>query len=62
MQFSIGAQTQEDTAAREQPKEWHKNNKALIKAENLKGLLEYLTYEIFRHTSAIIKIRDGKIC
>ena len=39
-----------------------KNNKALIKAENLKGLLGYPTYELFGYTSAILKIGDGKIC
>ena len=29
---------------------WHKNNKALIKAGNLKGLLGYPTYKLFGFT------------
>ena len=29
------------------PQVWHKNNKALIKAGNLKGLLGYPTYKLF---------------
>ena len=33
-----------------------KNNKALIKAENLKGLLGYPMCKLFRFTSAILKI------
>ena len=41
---------------------WHKNNKALIKAENLKGLLEYPMCKLFGFTSAILKIEDEKIC
>ena len=44
------------------PEAWHKNNKALIKAVNLKGLLGYPTYKLFRFSSAILKIDDGKIC
>ena len=44
------------------PDVWRKNNKALIKAENLKGLLGYPTCKIFGFTSAILKIEDGKIC
>ena len=44
------------------PKVWHKNNKALIKAENLKGLLRYPTGKLFGCTSAILKIEDEKIC
>ena len=43
-------------------KVWHKNNKALIKAVNLKGLLGYPTCKLFGFTSAILKIEDGKIC
>ena len=44
------------------PEVWRKNNKALIKADNLKGLLEYLTYKLFGSTSEIVTIEDGKIC
>ena len=44
------------------PEVWHKNNKALIKAENLKGLLGYPTCKLFGCTSAILKIEDEKIC
>ena len=44
------------------PEVWHKNNKALIKAGNLKGLLGYPTCKLFRFTSAILKIKDEKIC
>ena len=44
------------------PEVWHKNNKALIKAKNLKGLLGYPKCKIFGYTSAILKIKDGKIC
>ena len=43
------------------PEVWHKNNKALIKAENLKGLLGYPTCKLFGFTSVILKIEDGKI-
>ena len=44
------------------PEVWHKNNKALIKDGNLKGLLGYLTCKLFGFTLAILKIEDGKIC
>ena len=44
------------------PEVWHKNNKALIKAGNLKGLLGYPTCKLFGVTSAILKIKDEKIC
>ena len=44
------------------PEVWHKNNKALIKAGNLKGLLGYPTCKLFGCTSAILKIEDEKIC
>ena len=44
------------------PEMWHKNNKELIKARNLKGLLGYPTCEIFRFSLAILNIEDGKIC
>ena len=44
------------------PEVWHKNNKALIKAESLKGLLGYPTCNLFGFTSAILKIEDEKIC
>ena len=44
------------------PEVWHKNNKALIKAGNLKGLLGYPMCELFGFTSAILKIEDEKIC
>ena len=40
----------------------HKNNKALMKAENLKGLLGYPTCKLFGFTSAILKIEDEQIC
>ena len=44
------------------PKVWHKNNKALIKAENLKGLLGYPTYKLVECIYfAILKIEDEKI-
>ena len=43
------------------PEVWHKNNKALIKAGNLQGLLGYSMCKPFRFTSAIIKIEE-KIC
>ena len=44
------------------PEVWHKNNKALIKAENLKGLFGYPTCKLFGFTFAILKIEDEKIC
>ena len=44
------------------PEVCHKNNKALIKAGNLKGLLGYPTCKLFGFSSAILKIEDGKIC
>ena len=44
------------------PEVWHKNNKALIKAGNLKGLLGYPTYKLVKCISAILKIEDEKIC
>ena len=44
------------------PEVWHKNNKALIKAGNLKGLLGYPTCKLFGFTLAILNIEDGKIC
>ena len=44
------------------PEVWHKNNKALIKARNLKGLLGYPTYKLVECISAILKIEDEKIC
>ena len=44
------------------PEVWHKNNKALIKAENLKGLLGYPTCKLVECISAILKIEDEKIC
>ena len=44
------------------PEVWHKNNRALIKADNLKGLLGYPTCKLFGFTSAILKIEDEKIC
>ena len=44
------------------PEVWRKNNKALIKADNVKGLLGYPTCKLFGFTSAILKIEDGKIC
>ena len=44
------------------PEAWHKNNKELIKAGNLKGLLGYLTCKLVECISAILKIEDEKIC
>ena len=54
----------EDTAARGQlrTRGRRKNNKASIKADNLKGLLGYPTCKLFGFTSAILKIEDEKIC
>ena len=64
MYSGIGARMQEETAAwgQLQTRGGRKNNKALIKAEGLKGLLAYPTYKLFRFSSAILKIDDGKIC
>ena len=64
MQSGVGARTQEDVAARDnfKPEVWHKNNKALIKAGNLKGLLGYPTCKLVECISAILKIEDEKIC
>ena len=64
MQSGVGARMQEDTAAREQlqTRGGCENNKALIKANNLKGLVGYPTSKLFRFTSAILKIEDKKIC
>ena len=45
-----------------EPEVWHKNNKALIKAGNLKGLLGYPTYKLVECISVILKIEDEKIC
>ena len=44
------------------PEVWHKNNKALIKAGNLKGLLGYPTYKLDECISVILKMEDEKIC
>ena len=44
------------------PEVWHKNNKALIKAGSLKGLLGYPTCKLFGFTLAILKIKDEMIC
>ena len=44
------------------PEVWHKNNKALIKSENLKGLLGYPTCKLVECILAILKIEDEKIC
>ena len=44
------------------PEVWHKNNKALIKDGNLKGLLGYPAYKLVECISAILKIEDEKIC
>ena len=40
------------------PEVWHKNNKALIKAGNLKGNLGYPMCKLFGCTSTIFKIED----
>ena len=44
------------------PEVWHKNNKALIKDGNLKGLLGYPMCKLLGCTSEILKIEDEKIC
>ena len=44
------------------PEVWHKNNKALIKARHLKGLLGYPTCKLFGFTLAILKIEDEQSC
>ena len=44
------------------PEVWRKNNRALIKADSLKGILGYPTCKLFRFTSEILKIKDKKIC
>ena len=44
------------------PEVWHKNNKALIKAGNLKGLLRYPMCKLVECILAILKIEDEKIC
>ena len=44
------------------PNVWRKNNKALIKAENLKGLLGYPTCKLFGFTLAILKLEDEMTC
>ena len=44
------------------PEVWRKNNKALIKAGHLKGLLGYPTCKLTECISAILKIEDEKIC
>ena len=44
------------------PEVGHKNNKALIKAGNLKGLLGYPTCKLAECISTILKIEDEKIC
>ena len=44
------------------PDVWHKKNKSLIKAGNLKWLLGYPTYKLVECISAILKIGDEKIC
>ena len=55
---------QEDIAARGQlqTRGGRENNKALIKAGNLKGLLGYPTCKLVECISAILKIEDEKIC
>ena len=40
------------------PEVWHKNNKALLKAGNLKGLLGYPTCKLVRCTSVIEGVLD----
>ena len=64
MQSGVRARMQEDTASGNnfKPEVWHKNNKALIKAGNLKGLLGYPTCKLVECISAILKIEDEKIC
>ena len=63
MQSGVGARTREDTAAQEtlQTRGGRKNDKPLLKAEDLKGLLGYPTCKLFRFTLAILKIKDEKI-
>ena len=44
-----------------EPEVWHKNNKALMKAGNLKGLLGYPMCKLVERISAILKVEDEKI-
>ena len=44
------------------PEVWHKNNKALIEAGNLNGLLGYPMCKLFGCTLVILKIEDKEIC
>ena len=44
------------------PEVRHRNNQALVKAGNLKGLLGYPTCKLAECISAILKIEDEKIC
>ena len=44
------------------PEVWHKNNKASVKAGNLKRLLGYPACKLVECISAILKIEDEKIC
>ena len=64
MQSGVGARMQEDTSARGQlqTRGGHENNKALIKAGNLKGLLGYPMCKLFGFALAILKIEDEMIC
>ena len=41
-----------------EPEVWHKNNKALIKARNLKGLLGYPTCKLVKSISVIVGVLD----
>ena len=43
------------------PEVWPKNNKALVKAGNLKGLLGYPTCKLVECISVILKNKDEKI-
>ena len=60
--WSSDARRYRPTGTTSNPRCGVKNNKALIKADNLKGLLGYPTCKLFGFTSAILKIEDEKIC
>ena len=64
MQSGVGARSKRTLPPGNnfKPEVWYKNNKALIKAGNLKGLLGYPMCKLVKCISAILKIEDEKIC
>ena len=60
--LELGRKTTQPPGNNFKPEVWHKNNKALIKAGNLKGLLGYPTHKLVECISVILKIKDEKIC